>query len=213
MSGLNEGIKAKMSREHWDSVYKEKGDEDLSWFQPTPETSLSLIQEFASSKTSRIIDVGGGTSTLPAALLQNGFSDVTVLDISLVALEQSRARLGHNGGKVKWIHASVTEFKPSEVYEVWHDRAVFHFLTRDEDRKAYVRALGAAIPSGCAIISTFAMSGPEKCSGLPVERYDAGKITSQMGAEFRLVKSFEETHATPWGTRQQFANFVFARAT
>lgn len=202
-----------MDQHHWDSVYTQKGQEDLSWFQPQPTTSLALIQEFAPSKTARIIDVGGGTSTLPSFLLQAGFSNLTVLDISPVALERARAAFGDAARQITWIQASVTRFEPPQPYDLWHDRAVFHFLTRSDDRAAYLRILTKALPQGHAIISTFSLAGPGHCSGLPVERYDTQRIINEFGRHFTLIKSFEEAHLTPWGTAQHFANFVLKRKT
>jgi 2-polyprenyl-3-methyl-5-hydroxy-6-metoxy-1,4-benzoquinol methylase len=199
-------------RSHWDNVYQTKGEDDLSWTQPTPSTSLSLIKSLAPERQSSIIDVGGGTSLLAACLLDEGYSSAAVLDISAVALAQAKIRLGSRAERIEWIEASVTEFYPSRTFDVWHDRAVFHFLTSPDDRRSYVGALTQAVPSGHAIISTFSMRGPEKCSGLEIVRYDEEKISREIGASFSLQKSFEETHVTPWGAEQQFAYFVFGRA-
>jgi 2-polyprenyl-3-methyl-5-hydroxy-6-metoxy-1,4-benzoquinol methylase len=199
-----------MSRqEHWESVYQKKGDSDLSWTQHEPRTSLALIREVC--PTGRVIDVGGGTSPLAERLLDAGYS-VAVLDVSAVAITRAQARLGARADDVQWIIADVTEPGELGTFDVWHDRAVFHFLTEAPDRTAYVALLSRTIPSGGhAVIATFAPDGPEKCSGLPVRRYDGESLATELGPGFRLIRTVAETHLTPWGKPQSFQYSVFKR--
>lgn len=202
-------------RSHWDGVYAGKSDHELSWFQPVPGTSLELIARSGARPAWKIIDVGGGTSRLVDALLDRGFGAVTVLDISATALAQAKARLGERGSRVAWVAADVTAWTPAERYDLWHDRAVFHFLTEAKDKEAYVAALKAGGgEGGQIIIGTFALDGPERCSGLPVSRYDADGLAALLGAGCRLVETVHEGHATPAGKVQhfQFSRFLRVRA-
>lgn len=195
--------------EHWDSVYKNKSDAEVSWTQVDPRLSLSLIQQFCPK--GRVIDVGGGTSTLVDRLLDADY-DVVVLDISDAALARTRSRLGSRADRVGWIVGDVTGNPALPISDVWHDRAVFHFLTQPAERSAYVALLARTLPAGGhAIIATFALDGPEKCSGLPVRRYDARTLSAELGAGFELLKSVPETHTTPWGKPQSFQYSVFRR--
>ncbi len=192
-------------KQHWDLVYAEKAEEAVSWYQSRPETSLALLHSTGIATTDAVIDVGGGASRLVDALLQEGFSDVTVLDIAAEALEKSRARLKADAGKVHWIAADVTGWQPQRRYRLWHDRAVFHFLTDPEDRVAYRRALESGLaPGGHALIASFALDGPERCSGLPVQRYAPETLAMELGAAFTLVSQRHETHTTPTGRLQRF---------
>ena len=178
----------------------------VSWYSPHLETSLALIERAAGNKSASIIDVGGGESTLVDDLLARGYKNITVLDVSQVAIEVSKKRLGLAADQVDWIARDITqaELKPSS-YDVWHDRAVFHFLGAIEQRVAYVRQVATAVrPGGYVIVSTFGPEGPTKCSGLEVMRYDAGSLHAQFGMRFRLVESSKELHRTPFGTTQQF---------
>ena len=192
---------------HWEGVYGTKASTEVSWFRPHLDTSLSLIQRVASDPSAAaIIDVGGGESTLVDDLLSSGYADVTVLDISRVAIEHTGRRLGAAGSLVKWLVGDITEIGlPKQAYDVWHDRAVFHFLTEAEQRLAYVRQVTAAVkPGGHVIIGAFGLEGPSKCSGLEVIRYDAGSLHAEFGGSFRLMESRQELHQTPFGTTQPF---------
>ena len=201
---------------HWDAAYEGRAEEALTWFQERPEPSLSLIVEHAAPGAA-VLDVGGGASRLPDALLQAGYADVTVLDLSEVALSAARARLGAGADAVQWICADVTQWVPERAYDLWHDRAVFHFLTQEAGRAAYVRALLEALkPGGVAIISTFAPDGPEKCSGLPVRRYSPRTLAETLEAlapgAFRPIGAEAHAHETPAGRSQSFQVSLFRRA-
>ena len=196
-------------KEHWEKLYSSMPDSEVSWTQPEPRTSLSLIREACPS--GRIIDVGGGTSVLADRLLDAGYS-VAVLDISAAALDRARDRLHTRADQVLWTVADVTAAPDLGTFDVWHDRAVFHFLTKPADRAAYVALLRGTVPvGGHVIIATFAMDGPEKCSGLPVQRYDGRSLRAELGVGFDLVKSVPEVHLTPWGKPQPFQYSVFGR--
>jgi 2-polyprenyl-3-methyl-5-hydroxy-6-metoxy-1,4-benzoquinol methylase len=191
---------------HWEKIYTEKAPNAVSWYRPHLEKSLALIEEMAPHYSASIVDVGGGESTLVDDLLARGYENITVLDVSQTALDANRKRLGANASRVNWLLADVTqvELEPS-AYDVWHDRAVFHFLTSTSDRVAYVRQVARAIRhGGHVIVSTFGPKGPMKCSGLDVIRYDAGTLHREFGAHFRLLGSSTELHRTPFGTTQQF---------
>ena len=194
-------------QEHWERVYGTKAPDQVSWFRPHLETSLRLIaQAIDGNLAAAIADVGGGASTLVDDLLDGGYRDLTVLDISQRAIDVAQKRLGERGVAVHWIRADVTKACfPLHSYDLWHDRAVFHFLTKPEDRDAYVRNVATAVkPGGHVIVSTFGLEGPLKCSGLDVVRYDADSLHQQFGTSFRLVESRKEIHETPFGTTQQF---------
>ena len=194
------------AREHWNKVYSTKPPSGVSWFQPRATLSLELVQRAAPDRGSPIIDVGGGASTLVDGLLDAGYTDVTVLDISAAALERARDRLGAKGARVKWIEADIlTHHLPESEYAVWHDRAVFHFLTEEQDRRRYVERVTSAVrPNGDVIVASFAPDGPEKCSGLDVIRYSPETMHDEFGREFRLLDSVRENHVTPWGAEQAF---------
>jgi 2-polyprenyl-3-methyl-5-hydroxy-6-metoxy-1,4-benzoquinol methylase len=194
------------SKTHWEKVYTTKAPEQVSWYRPHLETSIALIEQSVISRDAPIIDVGGGESTLVDDLLARGFQNVTVLDVSQVAIETTKKRLGQVADRVHWLTADVTQVKlQPRAYDVWHDRAVFHFLTRSEQRSAYVRQVALSVkPGGYVIISAFGPEGPTKCSGLDVVRYDADSLHDEFGARFRLVESSKELHETPFGTTQQF---------
>ena len=197
---------------HWEEVYRTKATDAVSWSQPVPQPSADLLSLAGATPESGIVDIGGGASTLVDWLLGRRFADVTVLDLSPAALEAARARLGQAGSAVTWIAADVTEWRPARTYDVWHDRAAFHFLTDPADRASYVERLRSALrPGGHAVIGTFAPDGPEKCSGLPVERYDAEKLAAALGKGFRLVDSRRREHVTPWGAVQRFHFGTFRR--
>ncbi|MEQ2008932.1 MAG: class I SAM-dependent methyltransferase [Limisphaerales bacterium] len=201
-------------KEHWEGVYESKAPDDVSWFQPRPETSLRLLAAAGLGKQEGVIDVGGGASVLVDCLLDAGFTQLAVLDLSGVALALTRRRLGARAAAVHWFEADVTEFRPPERFALWHDRAVFHFLTTPTDRTRYVASLKASlVPGGHVIIATFALDGPAKCSGLEVARYDAAGVGAELGAEFRICEQVDETHLTPWQTEQRFSYFRFQRQT
>jgi len=191
---------------HWDSVYGRKRADEVSWFQREPAISLDLIRRAAPETSARIIDVGGGASRLVDALSRTGYSDLTVLDLSPTALAQARARLGDAAGRVCWLEVDVLNAKlPDAQFDLWHDRAVFHFLTSPSDRDAYLAQVRRAVrPGGHLLVATFAEDGPTKCSGLPVARYSADALHSEFGGAFQLVESTREQHVTPSGTVQSF---------
>jgi len=199
-------------QEHWIQVYADKAPTAVSWFQETPEPSLRALNRFGASPSSSLIDVGGGASNLVDALLEQGWQDITVLDIAAPALEAAKARLGPLADKVQWEVADITDWHPARKFGVWHDRAVFHFLTEPQQRKAYRRALLAGLaPGGLMIMTTFALDGPERCSGLPVQRYDAASLAEEMGDTLQLIDGWREEHVTPWGAKQSFNWCAFRR--
>jgi 2-polyprenyl-3-methyl-5-hydroxy-6-metoxy-1,4-benzoquinol methylase len=191
---------------HWESVYTTKAPAELSWFSPHLDISLALIEGAASDRSASIIDVGGGESTLVDDLLARGYRNITVLDISSTAIEHTKKRLGPASDRVTWLVADITQANlPESSYDVWHDRAVFHFLTNPSERLAYVRRADASIKrGGHIIVGTFGPEGPPKCSGLDVMRYDAQSLQSEFGPGFRLIESSIDVHRTPSGGTQQF---------
>lgn len=199
-------------QEHWDRIFTTKADDAISWFQATPETSLRLIRACNLPKDARILDVGAGASRLPDALLEWGFTNIAVLDVSAVALAETKARLGGKGHSVRFIVADITAWDLEFPVDLWHDRAVLHFLTEPQDRAAYADVLRRAVrPGGFVLISGFAPSGPERCSGLPVLRAGQGAIAAVLGSDFDLLEAFEEDHQTPSGSRQRFVFTRFQR--
>ncbi len=196
-------------QKHWETVYTAKSAAELSWTQAEPATSIALIAE--ACPTGRVIDVGGGTSVLAERLLARRYA-VTVLDISQAAINRACQRLGDRASQIGWIVADVTASPDLGTFDVWHDRAVFHFLTASGDRAAYGELLMRTVPVGAhAVIATFALDGPEKCSGLEVRRYDGGTLAEELGPEFQLLKSVPELHRTPWGAPQSFQYSLFRR--
>lgn len=193
-------------KQHWEKVYATKATDAVSWFQPHADLSLDLIKSTGAGKDAAIIDVGGGASTLVDDLLAEGYTDLTVLDLSAAALMAARQRLGAKEAQVRWIEADITQVDlPSKHYDIWHDRAVFHFLTAPEQREAYVQTVFRSVkPGGHVIVATFAEDGPEQCSGLPVMRYRPDELHGEFGAAFTLLKHQKEAHHTPFGTVQQF---------
>lgn len=199
-------------QQHWENVYREKGEFQVSWFQDNPALSLELIRALGAPADAAIVDVGGGASRLVDVLLDAGHADLTVLDLSEGAIAIAKTRLGERAGQVTWIAADATRWQPPHQYDVWHDRAAFHFLTDAADRAAYVSRLTRALrPGGHAIIATFAPDGPERCSGLPVVRYDGARLAAELGHAFTLVETRRHEHATPWGATQRFQFSVFRR--
>ena len=197
---------------HWENVYGSKSSLEVSWYQKEPTLCLRLIQNTGLAHDAPIIDVGGGASTLVDCLCENGFTNISVLDVSAQALTHAKLRLADNACDVKWHEADVTEFAPPHPFSLWHDRAVFHFLTAKEDRDRYVGVLKRALePGGHLIIMTFAVDGPEKCSGLDIVQYDAEKLMAALGEGFDLIENGYEAHITPAAKVQKFAYFHFIR--
>ena len=197
---------------HWKNVYTTKAENQVSWFQENPAISLRLLRDAKATPDSRVIDIGGGASRLVDALLEQGFRALSVLDISAAALDTAKKRLGAASADVDWIVADITAWTPTRTYDVWHDRAAFHFLTLPADRDAYLDRLRAATaPGSQVIIGTFALDGPEKCSGLPVQRHDSKSLTVLLGPAFELVASDDEAHHTPWDAVQHFQFSRFRR--
>lgn len=192
--------------QHWDAVYQTKSSDAVSWYAPHLTRSLELINEARLLKAAAFIDIGGGASTLPADLLDQGFSDITVLDISSAAVDAARAQLGERAAAVKWLVGDVTKVQlPESAFDLWHDRAVFHFLTDEADRQAYLsQVLRSLKPDGRVIVATFGPEGPQRCSGLDVVRYDEESLPRQFGSLFQRVRCIEEQHTTPWGSVQEF---------
>jgi SAM-dependent methyltransferase len=191
---------------HWETVFNSKAPDAVSWYRPHLEVSLDLIERRASGPSASIIDVGAGESTLVDDLLARGYEQITVLDVSKTAIETTRKRLGPAGERVHWIVGDVTQISlPFDSFDIWHDRAVFHFLIDPSQRNMYVQSvLNAVRPGGYIIVSTFGPEGPTKCSGLDVMRYDAESLHHEFGRQFRIEESSKELHRTPWGTTQQF---------
>ncbi len=199
-------------REHWQKVYKTRPLDQLSWYQPSPVRSLQLIRELQLPRDAWIIDVGGGASTLVDALLADGYRNLTVLDIAEESLEQSRRRLGAAAARVQWIAADITTFNPGEPWDLWHDRAVFHFLVDEERCAGYRTAFDAGLRAGGhAVMATFGLEGPPQCSGLPVQRYDATTLRDALANDLELVSESDEVHLTPGGAKQQFIYCTFRR--
>ncbi|HUZ65788.1 MAG TPA: class I SAM-dependent methyltransferase [Acetobacteraceae bacterium] len=197
---------------HWQSVYATKAETEVSWFQDHPDVSLELVRRSVAGPGSPIIDVGAGAARLADALLEDGFTDVTVLDIAPAAFIRTRERLGPRAAALRFVAADITRWQPDRVHDVWHDRAVFHFLTEAADRAAYRAVLGAALrPGGIAILGTFAPDGPPRCSGLPVMRYAPDALAAELGAGFVLLDSLNHAHHTPGGAVQHFQFSRFRR--
>lgn len=196
---------------HWENIYTKKLPQEVSWYQQEPTISLEIIQNF-SDKNARIIDIGGGMSVLIDHLLGAGYSNLALLDISNKAIEHVKKRLSDQASQIEWFEKDITEFVPPHPYDIWHDRAVFHFLTDVKSRQLYVNALKNAVKSGShIIIAAFAKDGPKKCSGLDIVRYDNSSIQHELGDEFILLDNQFETHITPAGTEQRFIYFIFQR--
>jgi SAM-dependent methyltransferase len=199
-----------MSKKHWENIYATKGMQEVSWFQEVPQASLDLIASLRLKKDAAIIDVGGGDGFLVDNLLDLGYTNITVLDISENAINRAKERLGELAEKVKWIVSDITEFVPSEKYDVWHDRAVFHFLTQEKDINNYKELVGSAV-SGYFLLATFSDEGPNKCSGLEICKYSELDLQKQFKGTFNVVDSFKENHNTPFETIQNFTFSVFRK--
>ena len=192
-------------KEHWDKVYTEKNPDEVSWYQKRPLLSLELIHRCHPQKSSAIIDVGGGASSLVDELLLEGYQDLTVLDISAQSLQIARQRLGNISEQVVWLESDVTTFSPAADYFLWHDRAVFHFLTDEQDQQQYVEVLSKSVKAGgFVIIAAFAPGGPTQCSGLDIVQYDSEKLIKVLGAGFQLLEVESELHMTPANKQQRF---------
>lgn len=201
------------TKAHWESIYGTKSSTEVSWYQPHAQLSLRLIRETGVGLDAPIIDVGGGASTLVDDLSKAGYGHVTVLDISASALKTAQERLGLVASHVNWLAGDILKADlPKHGFEVWHDRAVFHFLTNEDDRRKYVNAVMHAVkPGGFVIVATFSEDGPEKCSGLPVKRYRPDELHAEFGQPFTLIDHLRETHVTPAGKEQKFV-YCFCRA-
>lgn len=199
-----------VQKAHWENVYQNKSPLGVSWYQANPGLSLQLIRDTRLALDAPIIDIGGGASTLVDKLCESGYTQVSVLDISGKALAHTKQRLAEKVSAVKWYEEDVTRFNPPHRFALWHDRAVFHFLTSSKDRERYIKVLKQALePRGHLIMMTFAIDGPNKCSGLDIVQYDADKLIAELGTGFELVETGFETHLTPAGTPQKFAYFRF----
>ena len=198
-------------KDHWEHIYQTKKPDEVSWYQDAPSTSLELISEIKLDKNASIIDIGAGDSRLVDSLIGLGFRNITALDISSNALERSKKRLGDKVDSVKWVVSDLREFETKEKYDLWHDRAVLHFLTDEEDIKRYMGAVKCFLkPNGYVIASAFSVKGPKRCSGLEVKQYSEDSM-KKLFSDFEHLKLFEEEHKTPWGTSQMFMYDVFRR--
>tara|TARA_B110000090_G_scaffold163057_1_gene180215 strand:+ start:1592 stop:2209 length:618 start_codon:yes stop_codon:yes gene_type:complete len=198
------------SRKHWETVYETKNPDQVSWTQENPKTSLEFIHSFGLKKTAKIIDIGGGDSKLVDYLLDAGFENISVLDISATALEKAKKRLGEKANKVNWIASDIAEFKPNITFDIWHDRATFHFLTTPDQIKKYMSIARKSV-NGFLTIGTFSQDGPKKCSDLEIKQYNEQQLTSELKNGFNKVKCVTEDHLTPFGTKQNFIFCSFKR--
>ena len=199
-------------KEHWDKAHAARHPREVSWYQQLPALSLRMIQESNVAADTPIIDVGGGASLLVDFLLEDGYRDITVLDLSGIALDKARRRLGEKSSRVEWIEQDITCFETERKYGLWHDRALFHFLTLENDRGKYIQALRRALqPGGQLVISTFAIGGPERCSGLDIVQYDAQKLERELGGGFTLLEQEQVLHQTPAQKEQLFGFYRFIR--
>jgi trans-aconitate methyltransferase len=194
-------------KKHWENIYQTKDLKDVSWYQKTPTTSLDFLKQFNISTTAKIIDIGGGDSFLVDHLLDLGYTDLTVLDISAASLDRAKQRLGDRATKIKWIVTDAATFKPTEQYDFWHDRAAFHFLTQEQEITNYIDTIQKSIkPTGVLVIGTFSEQGPKKCSGINIKQYSETTMTDRLKKFFEKVKCITVDHQTPFDTIQ---NFIF----
>jgi len=198
-------------KSHWETVYATKKPNEVSWTQEVPQTSLDFIHSFNLSKTAKIIDIGGGDSNLVDFLLNDGFENITVLDISENALKRAKERLGEKADKINWVVSDVTEFKPDDSYDVWHDRATFHFLTTPEQIAKYISIANNAV-NGYMTIGTFSENGPQKCSGLEIKQYSETELQAQLSQKFSKIRCVTEDHKTPFNTLQNFLFCSFKKS-
>lgn len=200
-------------KNHWENIYQTKALNEVSWYQETPETSLYFFKKFNVPKEAKIIDIGGGDSFLVDHLLKLGYTNLTVLDISEASLERAKKRLGEDAVKVKWIVSDVVEFNPKEAYDVWHDRAAFHFLNTNAEVKSYVELVKKKVSShGLLIVGTFSENGPLKCSGIEIKQYSQTQLSSAFEAQFKKLECFNVDHSTPFNTTQNFTFCSFRHA-
>ena len=190
-------------KKHWETVYKTKDPNQVSWTQDVPKTSLDFIHSFGLKKTAKIIDIGGGDSKLVDYLIEEGFENITVLDISAQALDKAKKRLGNKAEKINWVVSDITEYKPKQTFDIWHDRATFHFLTTSEQIAKYMDTARTAV-TGFLTIGTFSDNGPEKCSGLQIKQYSEEKLTAELQNGFDKIRCITEDHNTPFDTTQNF---------
>ncbi len=199
-------------KQHWDAVYTDKDENEVSWFQPYPKTSMDFVELFSLPLNANIIDVGGGDSHFVDALLEKGFQNISVLDISAIAIERAKRRLGENASKVNWIVSNITEFEPPVHFDFWHDRAAFHFLTTDEKVNKYISIAEDSIKQyGYLILGTFSEQGPAKCSGLKIKQYSETSMSARFDVSFERIKCVTEDHTTPFDTIQNFLFCSFKR--
>ena len=199
-------------KKHWENIYQTKDLKDVSWYQPTPTTSLDFLKQFNIPTTAKIIDIGGGDSFLVDHLLDLGYTDLTILDISAASLDRAKQRLGDRSKKVKWIVADAATFKPTEKYDFWHDRAAFHFLTQEQEITDYIGTIQKSIkPTGILVIGTFSEQGPKKCSGIEIKQYSETTMTDRLKNFFEKVKCITVDHKTPFDTIQNFIFCSFKR--
>jgi 2-polyprenyl-3-methyl-5-hydroxy-6-metoxy-1,4-benzoquinol methylase len=192
-------------KQHWESVYSNRKLTEVSWYEPRPKTSLSIIKKFKLPKDAAIVDIGGGDSLFVDHLLQLGYTNVTVLDISAHAIDRAKERLGDKAESVNWVISDVLNYKPSKQYDLWHDRATFHFLTDAADKQQYLnRAHQCLSPDGYMVLSTFSVTGPDKCSGLPVQQYSETSLSNMFGPYFEKIKCITRLHTTPFHAIQNF---------
>ncbi len=200
------------AKEHWQNVYKKKSASEVSWFQQSPEFSLEFIRSSQIGHDEAIIDVGGGASVLVDCLDRDGFTNLTVLDVSANALAMAKKRLGVAAANINWIESDIAALNAPHHYALWHDRAVFHFLTEPVDRKRYVENLYKALkPGGHLVLATFAIGGPQKCNGLDVVQYNAPRLMAELGQDFKLIKETNDVHITPAGNEQKYTYFHFIK--
>lgn len=198
---------------HWENIYRTKSSSEVSWYQQVPETSLNFLKEFNIPKTARIIDVGGGDSFLVDHLLEMGYEDITVLDISASSLERAKARLGAKAAQIKWIVEDAAKFRPAVQYDFWHDRAAFHFLTGEQEIRNYIDTVQTGIkPNGFLVIGTFSEQGPKKCSGIEIKQYSEVSMTERLKKWFEKIKCITVDHLTPFNTIQNFIFCSFRKA-
>lgn len=199
-------------KEHWDTVYRDKQPHEVSWWQDHPHTSLDFIHSFNTPKTAQIIDIGGGDSRVVDCLLDEGFDNITVLDISERAIERAKLRLGGRSQRITWVVGDIVDYRPATMFDVWHDRATFHFLTSKPLVERYASIAERSIKhGGYLVLGTFSSTGPKMCSGLPVQRYEEASLTSELRNGFDKVKCIREDHVTPFNTKQNFLFCSFRR--
>ncbi|MFN8254202.1 MAG: class I SAM-dependent methyltransferase [Bacteroidales bacterium] len=199
-------------KKHWENIYQSKQQNEVSWFQPTPETSLDFFKRFNVPFTAKIIDIGGGDSFLVDSLLDLGYQDITVLDISEIALNKAKLRLANRASLVKWIVADAATFKPTEKYDFWHDRAAFHFLTRADEIENYLNTVQQFVkPTGILVIGTFSEQGPDKCSGIKIKQYSENSMVDLLNNYFEKIQCITVDHQTPFNTMQSFVFCSFRK--